>query len=213
MFAKRQRRGVTLYEAKHKMRDRNHYGAMMVEQGDADAFISGITRNYPETIRPALQVIGTEEGVNKIAGMYILMTKNGPMFFADTTINVNPTARDLADITYLTAKSVERLKVKPRVAMLSFANFGSSEFEESKKVAEAVKILHKEHPELVVDGELQANFALSKELRKEKFPFSKLVDKKVNVLIFPNLSAGNIAYKLVQELGRPRGRSDQYFWA
>lgn len=200
-FSKRQRRGVTPYEARHKMRDRNYFGAMMVEQGDADALISGITRNYPETIRPALQVIGTQKKVKKIAGMYILITKNGPVFFADTTINVNPTARDLADITLLTAKSVERLKIKPRIAMLSFANFGSTDFEESKKVCEAVKILHEEHPELVVDGELQANFALNKEAMREKFPFSKLVNKKVNVLIFPNLSAGNIAYKLVQEMG------------
>ena len=200
-FKKRQRRGVTLYEARHKMRDRNHFGAMMVELGDADAFISGITRNYPETIRPALQVIGTEKGVKKIAGMYILITKNGPIFFADTTININPTAQDLVDITYLTAKSVERLKIKPKVAMLSFSNFGSSEYEESKKVAEAVKILHKNHPEIIVDGELQANFAMNKEAMKEKFPFSKLANKNVNVLIFPNLSSGNIAYKLVQELG------------
>jgi len=200
-FKKRQRRGLTEYEARHKMRDRNHFGAMMVEQGDADALISGITRNYPETIRPALQVIGTQEGVSKIAGMYILITKNGPVFFADTTINVSPSAQDLADIAVLAAKSVERLKIKPRLAMLSFANFGSTEFEETKSVSDAVKILHEKHPEIIVDGELQANFALSKELMKEKFPFSKLIDKKVNVLIFPNLSAGNIAYKLVQEMG------------
>ena len=200
-FEKRQRRGVTQYEARQKMRDRNHFGAMMVQQGDADALISGITRNYPETIRPALQAIGTEEGVNKIAGMYIVITKDGPVFFADTTINVNPTAEDLADIAELTARSVERLKIKPRIAMLSFANFGSSEFEESKKVGDAVRILHKRNPELIVDGELQANFALNQELMKEKFDFSKLLDKKVNVLIFPNLSAGNIAYKLVQEMG------------
>ncbi len=201
LFDKRQRRGVTQYEARHKMRDRNHFGAMMLDQGEADAFISGITRNYPETIRPALQIIGTQKGVRKIAGMYILTTKKGPVFFADTTINVNPTAQDLADITVLAAKSVERLRIKPRIALLSFANFGSTEFEESKKVRDAVKILHEEHPSLVVDGELQANFALSKELMQEKFPFSKLVNKKVNVLIFPNLSAGNIAYKLVQEMG------------
>ena len=200
-FKKRQRRGVTQYEARHKMRDRNHFGAMMVQQGDADALISGITRNYPETIRPALQVIGTQKGVNKIAGMYILITKSGPVFFADTTINVNPTARDLADITLLTAKSVERLKIKPRIAMLSFANFGSAEFDEANKVGDAVKILHEEHPELVVDGELQANFALNKESMREMFPFSKLTNKKVNVLIFPTLSSGNIAYKLVQEMG------------
>lgn len=200
-FKKRQRRGITQYEARHKMRERNHFGAMMLEQGEADAFISGITRNYPETIRPALQVIGTQKGVNRIVGMYILITKNGPIFFADTTINVDPSAQDLADIAYLTAKSVERLKIKPRIAMLSFANFGSTEFDESKKVAEAVKILHQKHPEMVVDGELQANFALNRESMREKFPFSKLVNKKVNVLIFPNLSAGNIAYKLVQEMG------------
>ena len=201
LFKKRQRRGLTQYEARHKMRDRNYFGAMMVERGEADALISGITRNYPETIRPALQVIGTQKGVNRIAGMYILITKHGPVFFADTTINVSPTARDLADIVVLTAKSVERLKIKPRIAMLSFANFGSSEYQESNNVGEAVKILHREHPEIVVDGELQANFALNKELMKEKFPFSKLVNKKVNVLIFPNLSAGNIAYKLAQEMG------------
>lgn len=200
LFEKRQRRGFTQYEARHKMRDRNYFGAMMVEQGDADALISGITRNYPEAIRPGLQVIGTAYGVSKIAGMYILMTKNGPLFFADTTINVDPTARDLADITLLAAKSVERLKIKPRIALLSFANFGSTDFEESKKVSEAVKILHTENPELVVDGELQANFALSKELMNEKFPFSKLANKNVNVLIFPNLASGNIAYKLVQKL-------------
>src|SRR5690554_3451213 len=201
LFKKRQRRGMTQYEAQHKMQDRNYFGAMMVNQGDADAFISGITRNYPETIRPALQVIGTEEGVSKIAGMYILITKTGPVFFADTTINVNPSARDLADIAILTAKSVERLKIKPRIAMLSFANFGSTDFEPPRKVREAVGILHKEHPDLIVDGELQANFALNNELMKEKFPFSKIASSKVNVLIFPNLSAGNIAYKLVQEMG------------
>lgn len=201
LYKKRQRRGITQFEARQKMRDRNHFGAMMVNQGDADAFISGITRNYPETIRPALQIIGTEEGVRRIAGMYIVITKNGPVFFADTTINVDPTAQDLADIAVLTAKSVERMKIKPRIAMLSFANFGSSEFEQTKKVSDAVRILHEEHPKLVVDGELQANFALSKDLMKEKFPFSKLVNKKVNVLIFPSLSAGNIAYKLVQEMG------------
>ncbi|HLW06921.1 MAG TPA: NADP-dependent malic enzyme, partial [Marinilabiliaceae bacterium] len=174
LFKKRQRRGMTQYEAQHKMQDRNYFGAMMVNQGDADAFISGITRNYPETIRPALQVIGTEEGVSKIAGMYILITKTGPVFFADTTINVNPSARDLADIAILTAKSVERLKIKPRIAMLSFANFGSTDFEPPRKVREAVGILHKEHPDLIVDGELQANFALNNELMKEKFPFSKI---------------------------------------
>lgn len=200
LYAKRHRKGMTKYESSHKMRDRNYYGAMMVEAGEADAFISGITRNYPETIKPALQSIGTEDGVNKIAGMYIVNTKDGPVFFADTTINVNPTAQDLADIAVLTAKAVSRYKVKPRLAMLSFSNFGSSEYEEAKKVSKAVEILHKNHPEIIVDGEVQANFAMNKELLNEQFPFSILANKKANVLIFPNLSAGNIAYKLVQEM-------------
>jgi malate dehydrogenase (oxaloacetate-decarboxylating)(NADP+) len=200
LFAKRNRKGLTQYESTHKMRDRNYYGAMMVEAGEADAFISGITRNYPETIKPALQSIGTEEGVNKIAGMYIVNTKKGPLFFADTTINVNPSAQDLADIAVLTAKAVTRFKIKPRLAMLSFSNFGSSDYEEAKKVSKAVEILHREHPEIIVDGEVQANFAMNKELLHEQFPFSTLANKNANVLIFPNLSAGNIAYKLIQEV-------------
>lgn len=200
LYAKRQRKGLTQYESAHKMRDRNYYGAMMVEAGEADAFISGITRNYPETIKPALQSIGTEDGVNKIAGMYIVNTKKGPLFFADTTINVNPTAQDLADIAVLTAKAVSRFKIKPRLAMLSFSNFGSSDYEEAKKVSKAVEILHAEHPEIIVDGEVQANFAMNKELLNEQFPFSTLANKNANVLIFPNLSAGNIAYKLIQEV-------------
>lgn len=200
LYAKRQRKGLTQYESAHKMRDRNYYGAMMVEACEADAFISGITRNYPETIKPALQSIGTEDGVNKIAGMYIVNTKKGPLFFADTTINVNPTAQDLADIAVLTAKAVSRFKIKPRLAMLSFSNFGSSDYEEAKKVSKAVEILHAEHPEIIVDGEVQANFAMNKELLNEQFPFSTLANKNANVLIFPNLSAGNIAYKLIQEV-------------
>ncbi|MDB9775999.1 NADP-dependent malic enzyme [Vicingaceae bacterium] len=200
LYAKRQRKGLTQYESAHKMRDRNYYGAMMVEAGEADAFISGITRNYPETIKPALQSIGTEDGVNKIAGMYIVNTKKGPIFFADTTVNVNPTAQDLADIAVLTAKAVARFKIKPRIAMLSFSNFGSSDYEEAKKVSKAVQILHRDYPEVIVDGEVQANFAMNKELLNEQFPFSTLANKNANVLIFPNLSAGNIAYKLIQEV-------------
>ncbi len=200
LYAKRQRKGLTQYESAHKMRDRNYYGAMMVEAGEADAFISGITRNYPETIKPALQSIGTEDGVNKIAGMYIVNTKKGPIFFADTTVNVNPTAQDLADIAVLSAKAVARFKIKPRIAMLSFSNFGSSDYEEAKKVSKAVQILHRDYPEVIVDGEVQANFAMNKELLNEQFPFSTLANKNANVLIFPNLSAGNIAYKLIQEV-------------
>ncbi len=199
-FKKRQRRGFTLYEARKIMRERNHFGAMMVETGAADALISGLTRKYSDPIRPALQIIGVQEGVKRVAGMYIMNTKQGPFFFADTTMNVNPTAQDLVDITVLTANSVKQFNIIPRIAMLSYSNFGSAEGEVPNKVSEAVDILHKNYPGMIVDGELQANFALNNELLKEQFPFSDLVDKKVNTLIFPNLASGNIAYKLIQEL-------------
>lgn len=200
-FDKRCRKGWTAPEAIKIMRDRNYFGAAMVEHGQADALISGLTRNYPDTIRPALQVIGRDDGVTKIAGMYILFTKQGPFFFADTTVNMNPTAQDVADITALTAKIVERFRVKPRVALLSYSNFGSAEGEDAIKMRDAVKILHRDHPEIVVDGELQANLALNKQLLNEIYPFSELARKNTNTLIFPNLAAGNIAYKLVQEMG------------
>lgn len=201
LFEKRQRKGLTLFEAERAMRDRNYYGAMMVNNGEADALISGIARKYPDVIRPALHVIGMEEEARLVAGMYIFETKQGPMFFADTTVNVDPTARELADIALITAKAVRRMKITPRIAMLTYGNFGSATGEDPKKVAEAVRILHEEAPDLVVDGELQANFALNHQLRSEVFPFSDLQRRKTNVLIFPNLSAGNIAYKLMQEVG------------
>jgi len=200
LFEKRNRRGLTLYECNKMMRERNYFGSSMVEMGEADAMISGLTRNYRDTIRPALQVIGIDEGVNKIAGMYVLITKDGPLFFADTTVNTDPTADELVDITLLVAKIVRRFKVQPRIAMLSYSNFGSSEGEDAIKMREAVKKLHENHPNVVVDGEIQANFALNNDLLKEFFSFSSLSNKKTNTLIFPNLSAGNIAYKLVQEL-------------
>ena len=182
------------------MKERNYFGAAMVETGVADAMISGLTRNYRDTIRPSLQLIGKDDEVNKIAGMYLLITKDGPLFFADTTVNLNPTAEDIVDITLLVAKIVRRFRVQPRIGLLSYSNFGSSEGEDALKMREAVSILHKEHPGIVVDGEIQANFALNGELLKEFFPFSHLTNKKTNTLIFPNLSAGNIAYKLVQEI-------------
>lgn len=200
-FKKRQRRGFTLYEARKIMRERNHFGAMMVETGAADAMISGLTRKYADPIRPALQIIGVQEGVKRVAGMYIMNTKQGPFFFADTTMNVEPTAQDLVDITVLTANSVKQFNIVPRIALLSYSNFGSAEGEVPNKVREAVEILHKNYPGMIVDGEMQANFALNNELLKEQFPFSDLVDKKVNTLIFPNLASGNIAYKLIQEMG------------
>lgn len=201
LYEKRKRKGVTLAEAQEMMRSRNYFGSAMVEMGDADALISGLTRNYKNTIRPALHVIGTDDDVKKIAGMYIIFTKKGPIFFADTTVNLNPTARDIADITALTAKIVDRFKIVPKIALLSYSNFGSADGEDAIKMREAKKILEREYPDLIVDGEIQANFALNKELRNEIFPFSELARKNTNTLIFPNLAAGNIAYKLMLEMG------------
>lgn len=201
-FKKRQRRGVNKYEASKLMKDRNYYGCMMVEMGDADAMISGLSRNYPDTIRPAIQIIGTEDGVSKIAGMYIMLTKKGPLFLADTTVNFNPTAEELADITLLVAKEVKTLGVEPRIAMLSYSNFGSSDTPEARTVRNARAIVKQKNPSLIVDGEVQGIVAFNKEIMRENYPFSELVDKgAVNTLIFPNLSAGNIAYNLLQEVG------------
>lgn len=200
LFEKRKRRGLTLYEARKELRERNYFASAMVETGEADAMISGLTRNYADTIKPALQMIGVDEGVNKIAGMYILITKDGPIFFADTTVNMDPSVDDLVDITLLVAKIVQRFRVKPRIAMLSYSNFGSTEGPHAVKMREAVKILHRDYPNLVVDGEVQANFALNTELMQDFFSFSDLSKRSANTLIFPTLSSGNIAYKLVQEM-------------
>jgi malate dehydrogenase (oxaloacetate-decarboxylating)(NADP+) len=201
-FKKRQRRGVNKYEVSKKMKDRNHFGCMMVECGDADAMISGLSRNYPDTIRPAIQIIGTEEGVSKIAGMYIMLTKKGPLFLADTTVNFNPTASELADITLMVAKEVQSFGITPRIAMLSYSNFGSSDTPEAILVRNARKIVKQKNPSLIVDGEMQGIVAFNKEIIKDSYPFSELADSgDVNTLIFPNLSSGNIAYNLLQEVG------------
>ena len=200
-FKKRQRKGINYYESRKLMNDRNYFGSMMVEMGDADAMISGLTRNYAEAIRPALQVIGTEEGVKKIAGMYLLLTKKGPLFMADTTVNFNPTAEELADITMLAAREVRNFNIVPRVAMISYANFGSNNSPEANLVAEATKIVKQRSPNLIIDGEMQAWLPFNKEVLKENYPFSNLVDEDVNTLIFPNLSAGNVAYNLLKEVG------------
>jgi malate dehydrogenase (oxaloacetate-decarboxylating)(NADP+) len=183
------------------MKDRNHFGAMMVELGDADAMISGLTRNYAEAIRPALHIIGMEEGVNRIAGMYLLLTKKGPLFLADTTVNFNPTAEELAEIVLLVAKEVKTFNITPRIAMLSYSNFGSSDSPEAKLVAQATQIVKKKNPSLIIDGEMQASLPFNKEILKDNYPFSELVDEQVNVLIFPNLAAGNVAYNLLREVG------------
>ncbi len=200
-FQKRQRRGFNKHESHKIMRDRNYFGCMMVETGEADAMISGLTKNYPDTIRPAIQIIGTEEGVKKIAGMYLMLTKKGPLFLADTTVNFNPTAEELADITLLAAKEVRHFNLIPRVAMLSYSNFGTSDSPEARLVAKATEIVKQKDPELIVDGEMQASIALNNEILRENYPFSSLVDQEVNTLIFPNLAAGNIAYNILKELG------------
>jgi malate dehydrogenase (oxaloacetate-decarboxylating)(NADP+) len=183
------------------MKDRNHFGCMMVETGEADCMISGLSRNYPETIRPALQIIGMEAGVNKIAGMYLLFTKKGPIFLADTTVNFTPTAEELAEITLLVAKEVRQFNITPRVAMLSYSNFGSNQSPEAIMVRKAREIVKQKSPTLICDGELQGILAFNPEILKENYPFTELVNGDVNVLIFPNLSAGNISHNLLQELG------------
>jgi malate dehydrogenase (oxaloacetate-decarboxylating)(NADP+) len=200
-FAKRQRKGFNYYEAKKMMRDRNYFGCMMVETGEADAMISGLSKNYPDTIRPALQTIGLENESKKVAGMYIIMTKKGPLFLADTTVNFNPTAEELADIALMVAKEVKTFGITPCIAMLSYSNFGSSNSPEAKLVARAREIVKQKEPSLIIDGEMQANVAFNKEILKDNYPFSELVNHDVNVLIFPNLAAGNIAYNLLQEVG------------
>lgn len=200
-FKKRHRRGINKYESLKMMKDRNHFGCMMVETGDADAMLSGLTKNYAEAIRPALQIIGTEEGVKKIAGMYLLLTKKGPLFLADTTVNFNPTAEELADITMMVAKEVRNFNLVPRIAMLSYSNFGSSDSAEARLVAEATRILKQRNPSLIVDGEMQGSMAFNKEILRDNYPFSELVDEDVNVLMFPNLTSGNVTYNLLKEIG------------
>ena len=200
-FHKRQRKGLNLYEGIKLMKNRSYFGCMMVETGEADGMISGLTKNYADTIRPALQTIGTEDGVKKIAGMYLLLTKRGPLFMADTTVNFNPTAEELADITLMVAKEVRNFNLIPRIAMLSYSNFGSSDSAEAKLVAAARKIVKQKNPSLLVDGEMQASVAFNKEILRDNYPFSELVDQDVNTLIFPNLAAGNVAYNLLKEVG------------
>ncbi len=200
LYQKRQRKGITLYEAKKLLRDRNYFGACMVQFGEADALISGLTKNYIQTIRPALQVIGTEPGVNKVAGMYMMLTEKGPVFFGDTTVNVNPTLNELVDLTVLIDRSVKKFNIQPRIAMLSYSNFGSNEGEVPDKTREAVRLLHQNHPDILVDGDMQANFAMNPALLKDNFSFSTLNGQAANTLVFPNLASGNIAYKLIQEL-------------
>ncbi|MEN8204004.1 MAG: NADP-dependent malic enzyme [Bacteroidota bacterium] len=204
LYKSRQRKGMTYEDALRQMYLPNQYGMMMVTEGDADAFLSGFSSKYADVIKPAIQIAGTSNTQNHIAGMYIVHTKKGPYFFADTTVNVQPGPQTLVDTALMVAEQVEHFNIEPVIALVSYSNFGAIKGASALRSKEAVEILHKEYPDLIVDGEMQMNYALNTELRKQKFPFSKLGDKKVNTIIFPNLSSGNIAYKMMQEIGGAR---------
>ncbi|MFC6876371.1 NADP-dependent malic enzyme [Flavobacterium myungsuense] len=196
----RQRKGISLLDAEKWMRERNYFGAMMVNEGEADALVTGYSRSYPSVVKPMMQLISKAPGITIFATANMMMTNRGPMFLSDTAINPNPSADDLAKIALMTANTVRMFGMEPVIGMVSYSNFGSSDNESTSKVREAVAYLHKFFPDLVVDGEIQADFALNSDMLKAKFPFSKLADKKVNTLIFPNLESANITYKLLKEL-------------
>jgi malate dehydrogenase (oxaloacetate-decarboxylating)(NADP+) len=201
LYEKRKRKGMTMFDARQAMLSRNYFGSMMVETGQADALISGLTKDYSKTILPALHVIGVEEGVNKVAGMYIVQSRKEPYFLADTTVNVDPTAEELSEIIGLTARAVRFFDVEPRMAVLSYSNFGSNRGTIPNKAVAAVGLAKQKYPNLIIDGEMQANTAVNRELLQEHYPFSELAEKGANTLIFPDLNSGNIAYKLLQEIG------------
>ena len=198
----RLRKGVTRYDAELLMRQRNYFAAMMVNEGDADALISGYSRSYPTVLKPMLELIGTAKGVNRVAATNLMNTSRGPIFISDTSVNIDPSAKELAKIAQMTARTVRLFGMEPVIAMISYGNFGSSRNERAAKVREAVTFLHRTYPDLVVDGEMQTDFALNKEMLQKKFPFSKIAGKKVNTLIFPNLDSGNSTYKLIKELNK-----------
>lgn len=201
LFRKRQRHGLTLHEAKKLMRDRHFYAPMMLEMDEADAMISGLTKNYPTTIRPALQILGKEDHAKVVSGMYILLSRKGTLFFADCTVNQLPSEEELVNITLQTHKAVKKFNMNPRIALLSYSNFGSAKGEDPEKMASVHRKLKADYPYMIVDGDIQANIALNQKMLKENFPFSELVGEPVNTFIFPSLSSGNIAYKMLQELG------------
>jgi malate dehydrogenase (oxaloacetate-decarboxylating)(NADP+) len=182
------------------MRERNYYASMMVKNGDADAMISGYSRSYPTVVKPILETIAKAKGVNRVAATNLMLTKSGPLFLSDTTINVDPNAKELAKIAQMTGKIAKLFGLEPVMALLSFSNFGSSRFPQAKKVSDAVALLHRSDPDLLVDGPIQSDFALNKEMLQKGFPFSTLSKMKVNVLVFPSLDSANITYKLMKEL-------------
>ena len=201
-WKKRQRNGLTFLNAQKWMRERNYFAAMMVNEGEADSLVTGYSRSYPTVVKPMIELIGKQEGVNKIAATNIMITNKGPIFFSDTAINIDPSAEDLANIAFMTSVGMKMFGFEPNLAMLSYSNFGSSDSKGADKISKAVEIMHKKHPEINVDGEIQADFALNPEMLKKKFPFSKLNGKKVNGLIFPNLESANIGYKLMKEFNQ-----------
>jgi malate dehydrogenase (oxaloacetate-decarboxylating)(NADP+) len=199
-WEEQKRKGKTLYDSKRLMRERNYFGSMMVKNGDVDAMISGYSRNYPQVVKPILETLGKAKGVQRVAATNLMLTNRGPLFLSDTSININPSAKELAKIAQMTAETARMFGLTPVVAMLSFSNFGSNATEEAKKVSEAVSYLHRFYPDILVDGPLQSDFALNADMMERSFPFSQLKNSKVNTLIFPNLDAANITYKLMKEL-------------
>lgn len=196
----RERRGVTLFDAEKLMRDRSYFASMMVLNGEADAMLSGYSRSYPTALKPVLDLIPRVNGVTKVASTNLMLTRRGPVFLSDTAVNPDPTAEEVAKIALMTNHTVRMFGLDPVVAMISFSNFGSSKEETPRKMRQAVNILHKQYPDMMVDGEVQMDFALNQEMLKDKFPFSKLVGKRVNTLVFPNLDAANTTYKMLKEL-------------
>ena len=202
LWARRRRKGMTEYDAKRLVRERNYFASLMVEMGDADCMITGQSRTYPSSIRPILEIIDRGRDINHVATTNMMITDRGPMFISDTSINIDPTAETLAEIAMMTARTVRLFGIEPVVAMISYTNFGDGKHPESSKVKQAVEIIHSQAPELLIDGEIQVDFALNQDMLTDKFPFSKLAGRKVNTLIFPNLTAANATYKLMKELNK-----------
>jgi malate dehydrogenase (oxaloacetate-decarboxylating)(NADP+) len=200
LYDMRKRKGVNLDDARKLMANPNYFGTMMVHCGEADGLISGVSQRYQETLRPALQIVRTEKGIRRVSGLFLMIFKNRVLLFADTTVNIAPTSEDLAEIAKLSARMARRFNLEPRVAMLSYSNFGSTRDDNAEKVRRAVEIARKEQPDGVIDGEVMADTAVNPELAKSLFPFSRL-QGDANILIFPDLASGNIAYKLLQHLG------------
>ena len=199
-WQKEQRKGMTLLEAQKWMRERNYFAAMMVNEKQADALVTGYTRSYPSVAKPMIQLIGKINSIKRIAATNLMLTDKGPLFLSDTAMNIDPSAKELTEIARMTDKTMKMFGLKPNLAMVSFSNFGSSKSSSGKKIGEAVNYLHKYFPDITIDGEIQADFALNNKMREDKFPFTKLKGKKVNGLIYPNLESANISYKLLKEL-------------